>query len=97
MPLESYAAGAAPVIATTAGGLAEQVVDGRTGFSAAPNNPVSLAAAIRRGLALTPAGRDRMRDRGRQFAAAHHDHPQAVRIFLGQVAPWLTTSVSQST
>ena len=48
VPLEAYAAGAAPVVATTAGGLAEQVIDGVTGFTAAPADPVSLAAAIER-------------------------------------------------
>ncbi|MDQ3885506.1 MAG: glycosyltransferase family 4 protein [Actinomycetota bacterium] len=94
VPLESYAAGAAPVIATTAGGLAEQVVDGHTGFAATPSDPVSLAAAIGRGLTLTSADRDRMRDQARRFAAATYDHPQAVRTFLGQVAPWLALPVT---
>jgi glycosyltransferase involved in cell wall biosynthesis len=62
VPIEAYAAGATPVIATTAGGLAEQVIDGRTGFTAAPEDPTSLAAALRRALALTPAQRHRIRE-----------------------------------
>jgi glycosyltransferase involved in cell wall biosynthesis len=89
IPIESYAAGATPVIATTAGGLAEQVIDGRTGFLAAPENPPSLAAALRHALALSAAGRDQMKEEARQFAASYYDHPRALRAFLDRVAPWL--------
>lgn len=87
IPIESYAAGAAPVIATTAGGLAEQIAAGRTGFATTPADSVSLAAALRR--ALTSTERDRMREHARHFAGARYDHPAAVRAFLDQVAPWL--------
>jgi glycosyltransferase involved in cell wall biosynthesis len=89
IPIESYAAGAAPVIATTAGGLAEQIAAGRTGFATTPADSVSLAAALRRALALTSTERDRMREHARHFAGARYDHPAAVRAFLDQVAPWL--------
>lgn len=89
VPIEAYAAGATPVIATTAGGLAEQIIDGRTGFTAAPEDPASLSAALRRALALTPAQRHRIREEARRFAASRYDHPSAVRSFLTQVAPWL--------
>ncbi len=88
VPIEAYAAGATPVIATTAGGLTEQIIDGRTGFTATPEDPTSLAAALRRALALTPAGRHRMRDNAWRFAAARYDYPLAVRAFLAQIAPW---------
>ncbi len=88
IPIESYAAGATPVIATTAGGLAEQIIDGRTGFSATSEDPPSLAAALRHALTLTPVGRDRMREEARQFAVSRYDHPRAVRVFLDRVAPW---------
>ncbi len=37
-----------PVITTSVGGLAEAVKDGRTGLVVAPEDPVALAAAIRR-------------------------------------------------
>jgi 8-oxo-dGTP pyrophosphatase MutT (NUDIX family) len=88
VPIEASAAGASPVIATTVGGLAEQVSDGHTGFTAAPQDPISLAAALRRAVTLTPAGRHRMRDNARRFAAARYDYPLTVRKFLTQVAPW---------
>ena len=42
---EAYAAGT-PVIAPRLGGLAELVVDGRTGLSTVPGSPTSLASAI---------------------------------------------------
>ncbi|MEG8184190.1 glycosyltransferase family 4 protein [Nocardia terpenica] len=40
IPIEAYAAGACPVIGTTAGGLAEQILHGYTGFS--PHHPPIL-------------------------------------------------------
>ncbi|MGH3797256.1 MAG: glycosyltransferase [Pseudonocardiaceae bacterium] len=76
-------------IATTAGGLTEQVIDARTGFAATPEDPTSLAAAVRRVLALTVAERNRMREEAQQFAASRYDHQRVVRTFLDQVAPWL--------
>ncbi|MGH4018389.1 MAG: glycosyltransferase family 4 protein [Pseudonocardiaceae bacterium] len=95
IPIESYAAGAGPVIATTAGGLAEQVIDGRTGFVATPEDPASLAAALRHALSMTSPRRDRMREEARQFAGSRYDHPCAVRAFLGRVAPWLEQRTSR--
>ncbi len=89
VPIEAYAAGATPVIATTAGGLTEQIIDGHTGFTATSEDPASLAAALRRALALTPAQRHRIREAARRFAADRYDHPRAVRAFLKHVAPWL--------
>lgn len=88
VPLEAYAAGAAPVVATTAGGLAEQVTDGVTGFAAEPANPVSLAGAISRAVALSNAGRGEMRARALGLARARFDHRDAVRAFFGAFAPW---------
>ncbi|MGH3830107.1 MAG: glycosyltransferase family 4 protein [Pseudonocardiaceae bacterium] len=89
VPIEAYAAGAAPVIATTAGGLAEQVFDGCTGFTAAPEDPASLAAALLRALTLTAAEQHRMREEAWRFAASRYDYPHAVGLFLERVAPWL--------
>ena len=88
VPLEAYAAGAAPVVATTAGGLAEQVVDGVTGFTAAPGDPAALADALGRALALDSAGRDQMRAAGRQFARERFEHAEAIRGFFAVFAPW---------
>lgn len=88
VPLEAFVAGAAPVVATTAGGLAELVIDGRTGYTASPADPQSLASAIRRALAADAATRGRLRAAGRDLAAARFNHHQAVKAFLAAQAPW---------
>lgn len=90
IPLEAYVAGAAPLVATTAGGLAELVQDGHTGYTAPPHNPTGLAAALRRALHTDEAGRQQMREAGRRLAA-RYDYPQTVRNFVGDIAPWLAT------
>jgi glycosyltransferase involved in cell wall biosynthesis len=95
VPLEAYAAGAAPVVSTTAGGLAEQVVDGVTGFTAAPADPAGLADALARALDLTAADRDRMRAAGRRLARTRFDHGRAIHRFLAEVAPWADRSPRQ--
>jgi glycosyltransferase involved in cell wall biosynthesis len=86
--LEAYAAGGGPVVATTAGGLSEQVVDGVTGFTAVPADPVSLAAAIGRAVSLSEADRGHLRERGLQFARSRYDHRDSVRRFFADFAPW---------
>jgi glycosyltransferase involved in cell wall biosynthesis len=67
VPIEAYTAGATPVIAITTGGLTEQVINGHTGFTTTPEGPASVATALRRALAPTPAQRHRMRDQARCF------------------------------
>jgi len=52
IPLEAYAAGAAPVVATRAGGLTELVVDGGSGYLAEPCDP---PCGARRSRTLTRA------------------------------------------
>lgn len=91
IPLEAHAAGAAPVIATTAGGLAEQVIDGATGFLTAPGNPPALAEALTRALDQTDEHRHSMRKAARAFAA-HRDHNRAVRDFLGAASRGATAA-----
>jgi glycosyltransferase involved in cell wall biosynthesis len=54
-----------PVIATALGGTLEIVCDGITGYLIPPNDPVSLAEAIRR-LTIDPALRLKMGMRGRE-------------------------------
>jgi glycosyltransferase involved in cell wall biosynthesis len=88
IPLEAYAAGAAPVVATTAGGLTEQVIDGVTGITAGPADPASLAAAIERALSLDAGQRERMRAAGRELARTRFDHSLGVQRFLADFAPW---------
>lgn len=58
--LEAAAAGA-PLVASTAGGLAEVVVDGRTGVAFPPGNVPELAAAVHQVLADPRAARVRAR------------------------------------
>lgn len=56
--LEAAAAGA-PLVASTAGGLGEVVIDGRTGLSFAPGDVVGIATAVTSVLADAPAARRR--------------------------------------
>jgi hypothetical protein len=88
IPLEAFVAGAAPVVATTAGGLAELVIDGHTGYTATPADPQSLATAISRALSAGTAARSRLRAAGRHLAATRFNHDLAVREFLSAHAPW---------
>lgn len=87
IPLESFAAGAAPVVATTAGGLAELVTE-HTGYTARPADPLSLANAISRALATDPAQRVKLRAAGRDLARARYDYDSTVCHALGSIAPW---------
>lgn len=87
IPLEAFVAGAAPVVATTAGGLAELVTD-QTGYSAQPADPTSLADALTRALAADPVERARLRAAGRYLALTRYNHDKTVHAFLDDVAPW---------
>ena len=88
IPLEAFAAGAGPVVATSAGGLTETVVDGRTGFTAAPRNPRSLAAALHRALTVRPQERTKLRRNATVLVRTRHDYEASIRSALGRVAPW---------
>lgn len=88
IPLEAFAAGASPVVATTAGGLAELVTEGRTGHTARPADPPSLAAAISRALAATPSQRAALLAEGRRITAARYTYDTNIRRFLSTLAPW---------
>lgn len=88
IPAEAFAAGAAPVVATTAGGLADQVVNGYTGFTAEPGNPTSLALAISRALRADRTTIDAMREAGRRLVCEQLDYARTVRRYLDQAAPW---------
>jgi glycosyltransferase involved in cell wall biosynthesis len=88
IPLEAYMAGASPVVATTAGGLAEIVSEGSTGYTAAPANPPALAGAISRALAATPAQRRHLLAAGQAVTRARYDYRANVAAFLADLAPW---------
>jgi hypothetical protein len=95
IPLEAYAAGASPVIATTAGGLPEIVAEDSTGYTAPSADPRALAA-ISRALAASPGQRRRLLAAGRQLTAARHDYQASIAVFLTRLAPW-ATAAGQST
>ncbi|WP_159391792.1 glycosyltransferase family 4 protein [Streptomyces viridochromogenes] len=88
IPLEAFASGAAPVVATRAGGLTETVVDGVTGFTAEARDPMDLSHAIGRALHIGTRERDQMRARGRALLVARHDYEATIRSYLRQYVPW---------
>ena len=88
IPLEAFTAGMAPVVSTTAGGLAEQVLDGITGYTAPPGDPRGLAGAVHRALDCTTADRARLSQAARQLAHERHDHEAALLRTLRETAPW---------
>jgi|SRR5919108_1798617 phosphatidylinositol alpha-1,6-mannosyltransferase len=61
-----------PVVATRAGGIADAVEDGETGFLVPPDDPAPAAAAIVRLVKDTELGR-RLGERGREAATTHPD------------------------
>jgi glycosyltransferase involved in cell wall biosynthesis len=69
--LEAMATGL-PVIASNVGGVAELVIDGKTGLLVPPGDPEALAAAIQRLLDDLPHAR-RLGEAGRARAVAHFD------------------------
>ncbi|GGP14170.1 glycosyltransferase family 4 protein [Nonomuraea glycinis] len=88
IPLESFAAGAGPIIATRTGGLPETVVDGCTGFIAEPRDPASLADAIHRALTVTPLERARLIKAGVALLHERHDYLANIQAALAAVTPW---------
>ncbi|MBC9717819.1 glycosyltransferase family 4 protein [Streptomyces sp. TRM66268-LWL] len=95
IPLEAFAARASPVVATRVGGLTETVVDGETGFTAEPRNPVDLANAIHRALLISACERERFRRQGHALLASRHDYGVTIRAYLREHIPWaLETDVA---
>ncbi|WP_249416769.1 glycosyltransferase family 4 protein [Streptomyces sp. TS71-3] len=88
IPLEAFAAGAGPVVATTAGGLAQTVVEGETGFTAEPRDPKSLASALHRALTVLPRERDRLLNAGTILVRSRHDYEASIASAIDRVAPW---------
>ncbi len=91
IPLEAFAAGAAPVVATTTGGLAETVIDGVSGFTAPPADARALASAIHRALAAPPEQVERLRAAGSALAATR-DYTSCIADTLAVLAPWATAA-----
>lgn len=63
--LEAMAAGL-PLVCTRVDGLLDVVVDGETGYLAAPDSPAELAAALGRLMALAPEDRRALGEAGRR-------------------------------
>lgn len=92
IPLEAFAAGAGPVVATTAGGLAQTVIEGETGFTATPQDPKCLAAALHRALTILPRERQRLRVAGTALVRSHHDYEASIGSLIDRIAPWALAS-----
>lgn len=71
VPVEAMSSGMA-VVATSAGGTPEAIVDGETGLVVAPRDPGALAAGLRR-LAEDDSLRLRLGERAAQVAREHFD------------------------
>ncbi|MEV7287027.1 glycosyltransferase family 4 protein [Streptomyces sp. NPDC093252] len=96
IPLEAFAAGAGPVVATTAGGLAQTVIEGETGFTAAPRNAGSLASALHRALNILPRERDRLRSAGTALVRSRHDYEASIGAVVERIAPWALEAASSA-
>lgn len=87
IPLEAFAAGAGPVVATTAGGLAETVLDAINGYTAPPCDPRALADALHKALTAAPHEKERLRTAGAELVAAR-DYTNCITGVLSTLAPW---------
>lgn len=76
--LQEAQASGLPVVSTTTGGIAEGVLDGRSGLLVPPEDPGALAAALLR-LADDPGLRADMGRVGRSFVAEHFDQLRLTR------------------
>jgi glycosyltransferase involved in cell wall biosynthesis len=94
IPLEAFAEGAGPVVATRVGGLIETVLDGETGFLAEPDDPRSLARAIQRALLISAREREQLRRRGQALLTARHDYGATIRSYVRDHIPWALEPVS---
>ena len=94
IPLEAFIARAGPVVATTAGGLTDTVIDGVTGYTAAPGDPASLANAIHHALTADTHSIERMNEAGRRLAFARRVKGEHGACCSGRgalVGPWLSS------
>lgn len=71
---------AVPVIATSVGGIPEQIVDGETGLIVPPSQPVELGKAILKMLS-NPETAKSMGTKGRSRATALYSMPKFVRAY----------------
>lgn len=79
-----------PVVATDHGGSRETVLPGETGWLVPPKDPVALAEAIRRALALGPAEREKLAVISRRHVLAHYTVERMCQATLGVYAELLS-------
>ena len=65
----------------------DPVAEAGCGLTVAPEMPEAVADGLRRLMVRSPAEREAMGERGRQFVLAHHSYPVLARRFLEAVAP----------
>ncbi|MFA7276876.1 MAG: glycosyltransferase family 4 protein [Pseudobdellovibrionaceae bacterium] len=65
-----------PVVATNIGGSNETIIPNVTGFLVPPDNPEALAGAVRRALAMPPAKKAEMGQRGIEHVQTHFSKEQ---------------------
>lgn len=73
MVLLEAAASSLPIVATDVGGNREVVCDGESGWLAPPGDPVALAAAMQRLMAIPETARREMGAAGRRHVQQHFD------------------------
>jgi glycosyltransferase involved in cell wall biosynthesis len=83
MPLVLQEAGASalPIVATDVGGNREVTLDGISAFLVPPQDPLALADAMGKVVALSPADRQRMGQAGRDHIASNYDIERIVDLW----------------
>jgi glycosyltransferase involved in cell wall biosynthesis len=75
-----------PVIASATGGLAEQVIDGETGFTFAPADAQGLADCIHSASTLTREERRALKRRAEARAKTRFDYGRNIESFLREIS-----------
>ncbi|MEG0740664.1 MAG: glycosyltransferase family 4 protein [Clostridia bacterium] len=87
--VQSYMAAGKPVLGSIAGETPYVIDQAKCGLCVPPENPQALADAVRRFLALSPAERECMGQRGKAYYAAHFtkkDHMDRLEAMLLELA-----------
>ncbi|BFO14025.1 hypothetical protein SHKM778_04130 [Streptomyces sp. KM77-8] len=72
------------------------VVEGETGFTAAPQDAKSLASALHRALTVLPRERDRLRSAGAALVRSRHDYEASIASAIERIAPWALEPASSA-
>lgn len=82
-----------PIIATDLGGYRETVRQGETGWRVPPNDPETLALAIREALTMNETERSAMAERARAWVLSHFTKEKMCAATLGVYARVLASNV----